>query len=150
MLPSSNITWFQAQQALANSDKQLPTSAQWQAAVAGAPDSTTCNVSTGNVEKTGAETGCVSSWGVNDMVGNLWEWTADWTQQADGCDNLPATYGSDFTCFGDSTPATPNRRPGALLRGGYFNSGPGAGPYAVTAGDDPSRSSTLVGFRGVR
>src|SRR5262249_56862609 len=36
--PSGFITWFQAQQACANSGKRLPSSAEWQAAVAGTPD----------------------------------------------------------------------------------------------------------------
>src|SRR5438874_617328 len=36
--PSRSITWFQAQQALANSGKRLPTNAEWQQAAAGTPD----------------------------------------------------------------------------------------------------------------
>src|SRR5256885_10575002 len=35
-------TYFQAQQALANSGKRLPTNAEWQAAVAGTPHSSAC------------------------------------------------------------------------------------------------------------
>src|SRR5215470_7582356 len=38
VLPSANITWFQAQQACKNARKKLPTNAEWQAAVAGTPD----------------------------------------------------------------------------------------------------------------
>ncbi len=50
--PKGSITWFQAQQALANSGKRLPSNAEWQMAVAGTPDpgtdngTTDCNVST--------------------------------------------------------------------------------------------------------
>ena len=71
--PRASITWFQAQQALANSGKRLPTNAQWQMAVAGTPDSTACNVGGSAAQKTGANPGCRSDWGANDMVGNLWE-----------------------------------------------------------------------------
>ena len=36
--PARYITWFQAQQALANSGKRLPSNAEWQEAVRGTPD----------------------------------------------------------------------------------------------------------------
>jgi formylglycine-generating enzyme required for sulfatase activity len=140
--PRVNITWVQAQQALANSGKRLPTNAEWQMVVAGTPDSTACNVSTGAVASTGANAGCVSSWGANDMVGNLWEWVADWDEQADGCASWPAGYGSDSTCFGDGTPS---RRPGAFFRGGGFGEGSDAGPFAVNAAGQPSDSSATSG-----
>ena len=99
--PSSRITWFQAQRALKNSGKQLPSNAQWQQAVAGTPDSTACNVSTGNAHTAGQDAGCVSEDGVNDMVGNLWEWVADWTELADNCTTLSAAYGTDVSCMGN-------------------------------------------------
>lgn len=88
--PSSNITWFQAQQACGLSGKHLCTNEQWQLAAAGT-DISECN--TGGAgedgyrgvypEATGslngpAGTGCLSNWGVYDMVGNLWELTAMW------------------------------------------------------------------------
>jgi hypothetical protein len=143
--PSRFITWFQAQQALANSGKRLPTNAEWQMAVAGTPDSTDCNVSTGSVANTGVNANCVSDWGANDMVGNLWEWVADWDEQADACDNWGAGYGSDQTCFGDGTPS---RFPGAFFRGGDFGLTTSAGPFAVVAFFPPSHPSFNVGFRG--
>ncbi len=46
--PSRFITYFQAQQALANSGKRLPSNAEWQQAVVSTSDSTICNVSTGS------------------------------------------------------------------------------------------------------
>ena len=146
--PSGSITYFQAQQALANSGKRLLTNAEWQMAVAGTPDSTVCNVSSGAAaQNTGANAGCVSAWGVNDMVGNLNEWVADWEEQADGCANWPADFGGDVTCFGDGTPS---RFPGALFRGGGFVGGAGAGPFAVSASNQPSVSFVNFGFRGAR
>jgi hypothetical protein len=96
--PRADITWFQAQQALANSGKRLPTNAEWQMAVAGTPDSEACNIATSSVANTGAKAACVSNWGANDMVGNLWEWVADWDEVAAGCQNWPpAGFGSDLT-----------------------------------------------------
>jgi len=145
--PRGGITWFQAQAALANSRKRLPSNAEWQQAALGTPDSTACNVNSGEMKNTGAEAGCVSAFGVNDMVGNLWEWVADWDEQADGCADWPASFGSDATCFGTGTPS---RFPGALVRGGYFSFGSDAGPFAVAASIQPSDSDPIFGFRGAR
>src|SRR5262245_53742281 len=38
VMPSANLTWFQAQAACTNAGKRLPSNAEWQAAVAGTPD----------------------------------------------------------------------------------------------------------------
>ncbi len=81
------------------------------------------------------------------MVGNLWEWVADWDEEADGCAKGPAGFGGDLTCFGD---ASPSRFPGALIRGGDFDEGAEAGPFAVGALNRPSISSSNFGFRGAR
>ena len=89
--PSAFITWFQAQAACKNARKRLPSNAEWQAAVAGTPDpggdngSTECN--TGNtftVSLTGSRSSCKSARGAFDMVGNLYEWVADWVPRSTG------------------------------------------------------------------
>ena len=147
--PRENITWFQAQQALANSGKRLPTNAEWQQAVAGTPEGQ-CNTSDGVVRATGSFTGCVSDWGAHDMVGNVFEWVADWDEQAFFCDNWPAAFSSDTTCIGAGSNQASTHLPAALLRGGNFNGGTGAGPFANLADFRPSDSDAGVGFRGAR
>lgn len=146
--PSSRITWFQAQQALANSGKQLPSNAEWQMAVAGTPDSSACNVSGGLVQNTGANAGCVSNHGANDMVGNLREWVADWVPQSTACPGWGA-FSDDQMCLSGASDTA--QGPGALRRGGGPGSGASAGPFAVSGLNPPSVVfGGDFGFRGAR
>jgi hypothetical protein len=141
--PSRFISWFQAQQALANSGKRLPTNAEWQQAVAGTPGGAPCNVASTGPVNTGSAGGCVSRFGAFDMVGNLWEWVAEWDEIASGCE----LHLTDRACLGG---AGTNHSPAALIRGGVFNSGGDAGSMAIAATNQPHNSGPEVGFRGAR
>jgi len=125
--PSRFITWFQAVAAARNSGKRLPTNAEWQAAALGTPatggadnGATTCNTDyqAGGVTPTGSRTGCVSDMGAFDMVGNLWEWVADWVPRSTACADWGA-FSDDFMCLAG---ASTDSGPGALIRGGTFPS----------------------------
>ncbi len=161
--PSRFITWFQAQQACANVGKRLPTNAEWQMAAAGTPDtdfadygSTTCNTDNQEpgVSLTGSRENCVSNYGAFDMVGNVWEWVADWMRDnsgIDGGDESTALYGMDGI-FGvnEATPED-DRFPAALIRGSAFFIGPPeSGVFTLDAGTAPSISANGVGFRCAR
>jgi len=83
--PSAFMTWFQAQQTCRLSGKRLPSDEEWLAAATGTSDSSTgdgtggvCNTSSSGPVNTGGRTACVSRWGAEDMIGNVWEWTANW------------------------------------------------------------------------
>jgi Sulfatase-modifying factor enzyme 1 len=153
--PSTFITWFQAQAACENARKRLPSNAEWQAAVAGTPDpgpddgTTDCNSSMGSVSLTGSRTSCVSARGAFDMVGNLYEWVADWVPRSDTCGAWSAGISptTDEQCLAG---AAATGEPAALLRGGDFTLGTNAGPFAVGATDGPSRSGGSDGFRCAR
>ncbi len=154
--PSGAITWFQAQQACANNGKRLPTNAEWQMAAAGTPDpgatddaSTECVVSgtNGGPFNTGARSACVSNWSVNDMIGNLWEWAAEWVPLSTAFPNWGAFSGDFMGLAGASTTDT---IPGALQRGGSWHDADSSGIYAIHGTAGPTGSLGHNGFRCVR
>jgi hypothetical protein len=182
-LPSSCITWYQAEQACRLADKRLLTNAEWQAAAAGTPDPgtdddgvSTCATASVAPALSGARAGCISNWGAHDMVGNLWEWVANWTDQGVGCASFADAYGGDISCAGgnvvEPTPATtpaaagstgaiarpaPVRPadvlpisphfPAAMTRGGNFSIGLRSGVFATYTGAVPFSVSRGTGFR---
>lgn len=139
--PSATITWFQAQQACANAGKRLLTNAEWQMAAAGTPDGSTASCNTNNPfpkdPTTGFFSACVSNHAVQDMVGNVWEWVADWVPLSTACPGW-GSFSANIMCLAG---ADTTGGPGALIRGGSFVSGFGtdsdAGVFAVGGGDPP-------------
>jgi formylglycine-generating enzyme required for sulfatase activity len=79
------------------------------------------------------------------MVGNVEEWVADWVTLAEECNG--AWHGNDLACVG--APAVPGI-PGALVRGGSFLDGQGAGVFTVRSDFDPSFGDVGIGLRCAR
>jgi formylglycine-generating enzyme required for sulfatase activity len=161
VMPSTGVTWFQAQQACAASGKRLLRSDEWLMAAAGTPDpgfagdgTTSCNTNTGGARNTGSAAACVSNWGVRDMTGNVWEFTATWVQ---GNTNpwgpvsglTSGTYGSDRV--EQFNPAVQQGNggnfPGVLAHGGNWDQTTAAGIFSVVVFGAPSASSSFYGFR---
>src|SRR5262249_3078034 len=77
VMPSANLTWFQAQAACTNAGKRLPSNAEWQAAVAGTPDpgpddgTTDCNTQKPMAVRTGSRRACASSARAFHMLRNV-------------------------------------------------------------------------------
>jgi hypothetical protein len=153
--PSAFITWFQAAAAARNSGKRLSTNQEWQAAALGTPDpgaspgSADCNTSSAGPSLTGARANCVSDVGAFDMVGNLWEWVADWVPQSTAPCPGWGGFSDDYMCLAG---ASTTGGPGALMRGGSFLNGANAGVFAVYGLSAPSDSLSvsLVGVRAAR
>lgn len=159
--PGAAISWFQANQACALSGKRLLRNAEWQRAAAGTPatpddNATTCvtcstcfapHPSPGGPAATGSRSACRSVWGLFDMSGNVDEWVEDWVPQSTACPGWPLGFSENDMCLAGVSTTT---GPGALIRGGHWNQGRGAGPLAVSGWADPGAQVCAVGFRCAR
>jgi formylglycine-generating enzyme required for sulfatase activity len=184
VVPSRMLTWFQAQQACGLSGKHLIRNDEWQMAAAGTFDvgandglaNQNCNTSSSGPRETGQAgttpgVTCISRSGAEDMVGNLWEWTAEWwqagqtwqtadgeTQCPSGCTGTggwPSGYGADVTCNLNGRVlingvAWMPGVPAAALRGGTWGNGTLAGVFAVDLNHGPSSWSPANGVRCAR
>ena len=178
VMPSRAMTWFRAMEACAASGKQLPDGQQWLRAARGTADpgsnngmsNAMCNTSASpsSPRKTGKGVGnekptsCISDWGAEDMIGNLWEWTAEWYAAPSASASLPSAkpwpsagnYGGDGT-WGISSYAYDGYTtyvhglPAAALRGGDWSPGTEDGVFSLYLGDAPSLWGGTVGLRCV-
>lgn len=169
-LPSVSITWYQADAACEAAGKRLPNRVEWLRAARGTLDpgdslgsEGTC-ITRGETRRESANaTNCVSRWGAEDMIGNVWEWTDEWfgsmssyenwESAANGRSRMPEF--NDDASNGFSSAATEvgfrltANIPSAALRGGSAYDGASAGVFSLETRNAPAFSNRLVGFRCV-
>jgi formylglycine-generating enzyme required for sulfatase activity len=156
--PAGYITWFQAAAAARNSLKRLPTNQEWQVAALGTPDTggtdngtTTCDTDQVNglvsLSATGSRSACISDVGAFDMVGNTWEWVADWVPRSP---NAPGSWGAFSNDWQGLVGAQTTGAPGALVRGASRYDHAEAGVFAVLGDWEPSFQTGNFGFRCAR
>lgn len=161
------ITREQAQTACMKAGKRLPKSDEWYLLSVGTPDnSSVCNIDSSSVKQTGKNTECRSAIGVEDAIGNAWEWTSDdviegqyegralpeagYVAQVDaqGVATLTHTQASDL--FYKDYFWSSKQGAFGILRGGFYGSKFDAGVYAVHAQTLPTSAGTAIGFRCVK
>lgn len=185
--PARWITWFQASAACRSSGKRLPSGEEWLLAANGtddpgindglAPGNTRCNTAGGGARNTGVGRGCVSGWGAEDMIGNVWEWTGEWHASSGQVTSVPTFDHTMVTGSRANDQATPwpsdyrddrtwnitsvasrsplagddNRvgMPSAESRGGNSNFGTRTGVFAMMLAGGPSSWDPTGGFRCV-
>ncbi|MDH5526301.1 MAG: formylglycine-generating enzyme family protein [Nitrospirota bacterium] len=123
--PVTGLNWYEAQFACLFFGKRLPSEAEWEKAARGPdgnlfPWGNTFDASRANVA-TGAEGGRklpvgslpagASPYGVQDMIGNAWEWTRDWYAPYPGSTHKSENYGKRFKVIRGNSYGSPGHFP---------------------------------------
>jgi formylglycine-generating enzyme required for sulfatase activity len=152
-LPVVSVTWHEVVKFIealnrntAGLTYRLPTEAEWEyAARAGSqglrpvsddtlPDYAWYIENSGDVVRPVA-TRKANAWGLHDMLGNVWEWTADW-------------YSPDYYATAPGTsPPGPAEGTKKVRRGGSYHCPLHLVRPGYRAADDPAQAYSVLGFR---
>lgn len=144
-LPVQCVTWYQAQSYCKWKKMHLPSEAQWEYAATGgkkvnyswgnsAPDMKKCSYAPlSSPSRTGSY--APNCWGLHDMTGNAWEWTAD-------------NYDKSYYSYSETKdPAGPQTSLYKVIRGGGWYSGPSQLRVTNRHWFSPDFAEASIGFR---
>ena len=152
--PAYGMTWYGAREYCEAIGRRLPSEAEWERAARGDeglvypwgnawnPDLAKTSRSTDTTQgplAVGSYPLGASVYGVNDLAGNLAEWTADWYDE-----NYYKNFSLDAAA---QNPRGPLQGLEKTLRGGSFNSVPFFARAVHRQSWDPSGSQRWIGFR---
>ncbi len=147
--PADSMNWAEAQAYCQATGMRLPTEAEWEyAARAGSAVGRYGELD--QIAWYGVNSGDKThevmqkkpnAWNLYDMLGNVWEWTADWygAYRIENAEN-PRVENAE-------NPRGPDTGKIRALRGGSWGNGPAFVRVSVRSGNEPENRSNVVGFR---
>lgn len=164
-VPWRYVAYTEAAQLCARSGKRLPTNDEWYKVALGLPGIADC-VLEADAPKPGVAAACVTSLGVVNTVGNVWEWMAEtisdnsfasrplppsgYVTMVDESGVVLTTDTVGDTSFGNDYATIGVSGVQGMLRGGFYGSKDDGGIFSQNFAAPLSLTAVGVGFRCVR
>ena len=165
VMPWSFVTYTQAEQLCARSGKRLPTSEEWYKVALGTADVAACFAGSAEKASLTGSVSCVTPTMVYDMVGNVWEWTADtitngvykertlpdsgYVDLVDSNGVVVESAARPSQSFGEDYAWVNKSGVRGVLRGGFYGSSKDGGIFSQNLSVELDFASAGIGFRCV-